>query len=295
MCEINLARPGVFMPKIKYEIVTYPDGQKNFVLCSDIGKNSEVLIKSHLNSFSDLELIICATKALKNVGVNDITLYIPYFLGARSDRKFEKGSTNYLKDVICPIINLQKYKKVVVLDPHSDVLEACLDNFEKISNYDLVQSAFDDYYGNLDQLSDFKNVCLISPDAGAFKKVYDVAKSIDYTEEIVIANKVRDIKSGKILRTDVPIDINTVYKDYFIIDDICDGGRTFIEIVKSIKETRKFSSAVHPDNYGNFYLIVTHGLFSQGFDELSEHFTKIYTTNSIKEIKNDRIFQKTVI
>jgi hypothetical protein len=28
-------------------------------------------------------------------------IYVPYFLGARSDRKFTEGGINYLKDVIC--------------------------------------------------------------------------------------------------------------------------------------------------------------------------------------------------
>jgi phosphoribosylpyrophosphate synthetase len=56
--------------------------------------------------------------ALRNLGVRKINLYVPYFLGARSDRKFTEGGINYLKDVICPIINSQKFKSVTILDAH---------------------------------------------------------------------------------------------------------------------------------------------------------------------------------
>jgi ribose-phosphate pyrophosphokinase len=76
-------------------------------------------------------------------------------------------------------------------------------------------------------------------------------------------------------------------KDVFIIDDICDGGRTFIEIAKAVNEVRKLSSSVKPEHYGKNYLIVTHGIFSAGFGQLAEYFEGIYTTNSYSMIEND--------
>jgi ribose-phosphate pyrophosphokinase len=78
--------------------------------------------------------MICANQALLNLGVGRVHLYVPYFVGARSDRKFQNGGINYLKQVICPIINSQNFFSVTVLDPHSDVLEGCLKNFNKINN-----------------------------------------------------------------------------------------------------------------------------------------------------------------
>lgn len=63
-------------------------------------------------------------------------------------------------------------------------------------------------------------------------------------------------------------------KDYIIIDDICDGGATFINIAKEIK---KAYSCNH------IYLIVTHGIFSKGFYELCDYFDGIYCTNSYSD------------
>jgi ribose-phosphate pyrophosphokinase len=221
-----------------------------------------ILLKSRLNSFKDLELIITANQCLREFGIEDVNLYVPYFLGGRSDRKFGEGQTNYLKNVICPIINSQKFNKVVVMDPHSDVLEACLDNFVKIGNFELVEFA-------LDSIND-KNLTLISPDAGALKKIFDVAAKFEI-ENVVTASKVRDMKTGDIIRTELPTMNLDGINHIVIIDDICDGGRTFVELARAIREITNLP----------IYLVVTHGVFSAGFSELQKHFTNIFTTNSI--------------
>jgi ribose-phosphate pyrophosphokinase len=237
-----------------------------------------VNIVSWMNSFRDIELIIAAIQALREMVVGSVSLYVPYFLGARSDRKFQQGGTNYLKQVICPIINSQNFDTVIVLDPHSDVLEACLNNFEKVNNYSIVKHALT----NIDNKNDAHDrICLVSPDAGAYKKIFDVAKEFGI-DNIVTATKVRDLKTGKILRTEVPTpDMHNDIK-YVIVDDICDGGRTFTEIAKAIK-------AVRPT--AKIYLIVTHGIFSAGFGELNIQFEKIFSTNSYGDFDNPKLLQ----
>ena len=178
---------------IGYEISKFPDGQQS-VKVERISPNSTVKIISRLNSFLDLELIICANQALLELGVQNINLYIPYFLGARSDRKFSEGSVNYLKNVICPIINSQKFQTVTVLDPHSDVLEMGIENFRKINNFSLVKFALE----KIDNKNDARErICLVSPDGGALKKIYDVAEHFQI-DKIITAMKHRDIKTGKI-------------------------------------------------------------------------------------------------
>jgi ribose-phosphate pyrophosphokinase len=276
---------------IKYKISKFPDGQQAITL--DLENTSfesveqTVVIKSRLNSFLDLELIICANQDLIELGaqnnafkLKEISLYVPFFLGARSDRKFLTGQSNYLKTVICPIINSQKFSRVTILDPHSDVLEACIENFQKISNVNFAATAIND-------ISD--NQTLISPDAGALKKIYDVAKEVE-CNDVIVANKLRDMASGKIIRTEVPgLNNEPGQKNFIIIDDICDGGRTFIEIAKAIRDVR--SKEIFNDK---IYLVVTHGIFSAGFEELEKWFDGIYTTNSFKDIENDLVNQVNV-
>lgn len=269
---------------LKYKISKFPDGQQSITLAGDLRGNfsfledKEVTIKSRLSTFTDLEVIICATQALREAGVDKIHLYIPYCIGGRSDRKFMEGTSNYIKTVIGPVLNLQNYSSVTVLDPHSDVLEACINNFKKEDNIKLVKFALP----QIDNTNEAREkTVIISPDAGALKKIYNVAEEFEISK-IVIAAKHRDVKTGNITHTEVP-DLNKYRTDsnFVIIDDICDGGRTFIEIAKVIK------THVWPhDEYfkGKIYLIVTHGIFSSGYAQLGEYFDGIYTTNSIKNI-----------
>lgn len=256
---------------IKYRIDEFPDGQQQVVIDTVIYISNElIVVKSRLNNFQDLELIICATKSLRNLGVKEIHLYTPYFLGSRSDRQFEEGSNNYLRDVICPIINSLNFESITILDPHSDVLEACLNNFRKKPNSALVKFALYDLY---EDIPSKQNFILISPDAGASKKIYKLAEQIDYKGDVITCSKDRDEK-GKLTKCVVPSIPSG--KDIIIVDDICDGGATFINIAKEIRNTEGFNNKI--------CLIVTHGIFSKGFNELSEYFDNIYCTNSYSNV-----------
>jgi ribose-phosphate pyrophosphokinase len=274
---LNLAYPE--NSQIPFTINRFPDGQQSITL-DQPGFLQSVVVKiySRLNDFRDLELIICANQALRNNGASQVFLYTPYFMGARSDRRFTPGDVNYLKQVICPIINAQKFDAVIVLDPHSDVLEACLDNYEKIDNHTIVKGALE----SIDNKNGAQDrVVLVSPDAGAYKKIFDVAQKFKI-EKIITANKVRDIKTGKILRTEIPtLDQHNDLK-YVIVDDICDGGRTFVELAKAIHDSRPTAKV---------YLVVTHGIFSAGFGELNNHFPQIFCTNSVKDVDNSQVTQ----
>ena len=259
---------------IKFKISKFPDGQQTVdVTPWDVRRYSSniIQISSRLTSFKDLELIICANQALKNNGAEKVSLYVPYFLGARSDRQFQEGGVNYLKQVICPIINSQNFHSVHVLDPHSDVLEACLNNYHKEDNFKLVKEALT----NIDNRDGAQErICLVSPDAGAYKKIFDVAKKFGI-RNIITATKVRDIVTGNIIRTEVPDLEEMEGKMFVIIDDICDGGRTFVELAAEIRN--------HTHN-SKIYLVVTHGIFSNWYEDLRPVIDQIFTTNSVKDI-----------
>ena len=266
---------------IKFTISKFPDGQQSITIddAPAFIQGNDIKLYSRLNNFRDLELIICANQALRDMAVSTVSLYVPYFMGARSDRKFVQGSVNYLKQVICPIINSQNFNTVLVLDPHSDVLEACLNNYEKIDNHLIVKQSLTDI-DNRNGAQD--RIVLVSPDAGAYKKIFDVAQKFGISN-VVTAMKHRDIKTGKITHTEVPnIEQYGEEHKFVIVDDICDGGRTFIELAKAIRKHNAIS---------DIYLIVTHGIFSAGFDELNNHFTKIYTSNSYANMNNSQLLQ----
>lgn len=264
---LNLANPE--KGEINYEPFKFPDGQQSIKINDDKIKGNDITIISRLNSFLDLEMIVCANQALKNLESGAIDLYIPYFLGGRSDRKFFEGGVNYLSQVISPLINSQGFNKVFTMDPHSDVLEACINNFRKIDNSSVVKFAIDSIDEDLD------NIVLVSPDGGALKKIYDIAKKFGINK-VINATKHRDIESGQILKTEIP---DNPYKEghtFLIVDDICDGGRTFTELAQVLRNDISNESPI--------YLVVSHGIFSKGFEELAKNIDGIFTSNSVDDI-----------
>jgi phosphoribosylpyrophosphate synthetase len=63
-----------------------------------------------------------------------------------------------------------------------------------------------------------------------------------------------------------------------IVDDICDGGGTFLGISDALGSRLRSLGDVGGDYILGLY--VTHGIFSKGFCDLIEKFDHVYTTDS---------------
>jgi len=273
---------------VEYKVTKFPDGQQSITI-TELGVRShdlsEIVINSRLSSFLDLELIICATQALREIGFKSINLRIPYVLGARSDRKFGWGSSNYIKTVIAPIINLQGYNRVFVLDPHSDVIEACINNVVITSNVEFAGRQIFDLVIDSEATGINKrityhedilnNLAIISPDAGSNKKIKDLMQKLcsgwasKHDVKLIKCDKTRELSTGKITGFEVYSN-NVEGKHCVIVDDICDGGGTFIGLASELK---KFGAT-------SVYLVVTHGIFSKGIEPLLGTIDGVFTTDS---------------
>lgn len=258
---------------VEYESFIFPSGcEAHFKLESKYANldhefSGRVLITTRIRSSDDLMTLLMATDALKRSGATDISLFIPYLPYARQDRQMVFGEPLSLK-VFANLINAQGYTKVTFYDVHSAVSTALIDNSKSFTNHEFVAEC----------LNDKKNYLIVSPDSGAYKKIFDTCKYIEYDKDIIIGGKVRDLKTGKILETTVSHG-SLSGMDCYIIDDICDGGGTFILLAEELKRR----------NAGNIHLIVSHGIFSKGYE--LPGIDRIYTTNSFKDINDSRITQ----
>lgn len=89
---------------------------------------------------------------------------------------------------------------------------------------------------------------------------------------VIYCEKTRDVSTGEITGLNVLGDVDLIGQHVVIVDDICDGGATFIYTAKAL-------DALCP---AQIDLAVTHGLFSKGQQVLYDAgITKIYTTNSL--------------
>ena len=124
---------------------------------------------------------------------------------------------------------------------------------------------------------------IVLPDAGAISKFYSMVEARCNRKEwenlsTVEFNKTRNEETGEINGIEMLTEKNnretTVKnKNLIIIDDICDGGRTFIEIAKILRER----------DCGKLYLYVTHGIFAKGLDVLRPYFDHIFCYHLIKD------------
>lgn len=251
--------------EIQFESFTFSGGEPHIKIKNDAYLiSSYVVISTRLNNFHDLGLLAMAVDTIRSLKIQPkIDVIIPYFPGARQDRRMVSGEPLSVK-VYADIINSLKLDSVTILDPHSDVTPALINNCIVEDNHEFVKAALWDLYDG-DGRAVFY---LVSPDAGANKKIFKLAESFDH-ELILRCDKTRDVKTGKLSGFEV-YSSDLEKKDCIIVDDICDGGGTFIGLAEELKKK----------NAGNLYLIVTHGIFSRGFKELAKHFKRIYTTNS---------------
>jgi ribose-phosphate pyrophosphokinase len=110
----------------------------------------------------------------------------------------------------------------------------------------------------------------VCPDAGAVKRTQTLySKFPGVFKKIIYCHKERI--DGKVIIS--PITDSIIGMTAFVVDDICDGGATFVAIGKRLQERHVKES----------YLFVSHGIFSQSTYELSKHYKQIGTTNSIHE------------
>lgn len=181
--------------------------------------------------------------------------YLPY---ARQDRVCNEGESHNLK-VFCELVNNLKYNIVYVADPHSNVALALINNLVVIDQYEIFRGI----------KSSFREWTIVAPDNGATKKCEEFAKKVG-AAGVITFSKNREMSTGEItsLTPNQKIEDNG---NYLVLDDLCDGGRTFIELAKYFSNTEC-----------RLELAVTHGIFSYGVEVVAEEFDHVYTTNSFR-------------
>jgi ribose-phosphate pyrophosphokinase len=266
--ELTLNLAYLDKSDIKYVKKLYPDGQQDLVLLDTENLvGTGVIIKTRLTSFLDVEILLCAMSILDDLEI-EYSLKVVYLLGARSDRRFEVGGTNYLQNVIGFVLRLCD---TIVLDLHNPKEIDC------------------DWYTSRSLLVDaavavggFEGKMLIYPDKGSVTRIQEQFRENTFAEE-VFCLKQRN-SEGKLVETIIPKE-DFKGSDIVIVDDIGDGFGTFINLAKELQKR----------NVGKMYLIVTHTIQEQGVKTALQYFDKIFTTNSYKDFNIDNLHVTEVI
>lgn len=254
----------------------FPDGTlflKPDIDFSNYEESKRATLTWHFENNEEMVAVMFLTKHLQRNGILFIDLVMPYIPNARQDRVKNSNDVFTLK-YFTEFINELSFDTVTVLDPHSSVSEALINNIIIENPKKYINKVLTSIGGfTLTSEDDRKPLMAFYPDEGAMKR-YSGLIPMAYAFGI----KKRDWESGKILGLDVAGSTELVpISDVLIIDDISSRGGTFYHSAKKLKEL----------GANKIYLYVTHceSTILDGEIFKSGLIDKIFTTNSIFNIK----------
>lgn len=258
---------GMRVTNIPVNITRYPAGEIGVRLGQEDG---DVITEGSL----DVEILFESTEDLFTIGLVkdalerisgyskfvEYNLIIPYFPFGRQDRVTAHGEAFSLK-VAANFINSLQFDSVTISDPHSHVTPALINNCV-VSDYTTET--------RLLNFITYRNISfLVSPDLGANKKTKDLGAR--YNLPVVECAKDRDPLTGKLsgFRIINP-EIITILPigGGLIVDDICDGGGTFLGLYNEFQKACK-------EHLIDLHLFVTFGCFTQGVELLESKFKTV--------------------
>ncbi len=252
--------------------IDFPSGEAHCRVAPDFGANHITveftygdwgLAHNAREMSHDIVRLMLVCDAIKRAGCTIYNIIFDYLPFARQDRIAVDGDAFSLK-VFADMVNSIDAEMVTLVDPHSDVAAALFDRCQVIPQHILLRPYFD--------LRGPDPFVLVAPDAGALKKLWRLAESVA-ADGVLVGTKQRDPVTGQISATHVhnatgiPL---TAALDFVIVDDICDGGRTFIHLAQAIKD----GPANGRD--AKVVLLVSHGLFTHGLDGIKQYIDEIW-------------------
>lgn len=179
--------------------------------------------------------------------------YLPY---ARQDRVCHTGES-YSRFVFEGMLQSLPYDSLILRDPHSksELTEDFRTNVwaqESLASRMINPSGYD---------------LLIAPDKGAEEKTKVLSEQTGIRYICMEKERV----DGKVIHKPLKPQMLRVNRA-LVIDDICDGGATFISVAEAV---RQYNSK----HFDDIDLWVSHGIFSKGLTELQKHYNKISCYN----------------
>lgn len=262
------------MPKdngIYYKSFRYPAGEIQTRLTKlgieTLQHSDEFEIITHdVPDLMEIAQLVDAINKIKYL--NDRRLFLQYLPYGRADRRFQEGDS-YGLQVFFQLLGMVDLTSVWTFDAHNEekAIRLALLYGIKLVNMKPTHDLVDQIQPCLNRMRKtsghgFEVMALISPDEGAAKR-YDLSK---YGLKTFIGEKKRDPKTGALSGFHIGPDIIGA-SAALIVDDICDGGGTFIGLAEEIRK-------INPNIKLGLY--VSHGIFSKGLEVLEKQFDWIF-------------------
>lgn len=245
--------------------IIFPTGEKH-IRITGLDSVDQVVI---FYNDTDIMKLAMAVDICRRAGVRVIKLVMPFVPYARQDRIAAEGDPLSIK-IFADYINQMGFHTVFITDPHSDVTSALLERCVVQPQHKIAAQAV-----LMLEESPFVHepIALVAPDFGAAKKIKALQAYLVETTgveyPVIQCDKARSVHTGKLVGFKV-VHGNPSGHHCLMVDDICDGGGTFLGLADALKE----NGAVEQS------LFVTHGIFSKGTQILREKFSNVMCSDS---------------
>lgn len=270
---------GILPLVLSFKTIDFPAGELSVrVDTSDHrfrDNASRITITARIQNHRDFMELVMATSAVQEWAGQPECLVLPYLPNSRQDRVCAPGDAFGLLAFARQIAALG-FKELVTFDPHSEVAASvfkALGMKVTVITQATIIGRFDKLNARLQPaaLNAIDRPLFVSPDAGANKRVSDLAALFTHPE-FIRADKLRDLATGRIKET-VVYGEAMAGRDVVILDDILDGGASFIPLAAALKA--KGARRVE--------LYITHGMFSKGIEPIfNGGIDAVWTTNSYR-------------
>lgn len=231
-----------------YDVFRFPDGEIN-VKIQPIELKYPVDIICRVRTPDELVMLYQIGDILKYKRAYVRNLSIYYLMGMRNDRVFDDNRAFGLA-MVADVVNSVGAERVEILEPHSEATLRLIKNSESMRY----------------QLFDNKemNYTLCYPDSGARDR---------YKEPGLVCEKKRD-KNGAVAAITIT---NTpsifVGGKIAVVDDLCDGGGTFLALAPILREFKP----------KELVLVVTHMIQESAIQKLTAVYDRVIFTDSYRD------------
>lgn len=258
---------------IHYQIDKFPDGEPTLTILSDLGQHvDDVTILTRITNTDELFILALACDILHRWEIT-YNIEISYLMTQRMDRVMSMNRPFSLK-IMSAILYTLNAKWIHVHELHNPTIQ--IEGVALLPKMRTIQTFLNAFFPSTTQNDKFaktfkQDICVVYPDNGAYQR-YNRAISCLHP---VIFHKIRDLDTGKIISITTETDRNTIKthrpERFLIVDDLCDGGSTFVAVQKQLKE---ILPSVPID------IAVYHTVNEKGIRRLLDNFDNVYTTNS---------------
>ena len=214
----------------------YADGETRVQILTNVRGNDCFVIQPTCPPVNDnlMELLIIID-ALRRASARRITAVMPYYGYARQDRKAEPRVPITAK-LVANLLTAAGANRILTVDLHAGQIQGF---FDIPVDHLYANPVFLDYF----RRQNYKNLVVVSPDAGGVERCRAFAKRLDCDLAIVDKRRTRPNESS-VMNIIGPVGNRTA----LILDDLVDTAGTLTKVARAIKEKgarRVLAAATH--------------------------------------------------